>query len=109
MTYELKNKTKKQKKLEKMIHYQSTVTKTYNFLLHLEGEQIKRATERKTRAPHAVPKLVCRGPSFYLKIKLKKGHNSKSTAFRVMPCVPQLHLVMISKHSKFGVDTLSTF
>ena len=28
------------------------------------------------------------------KINLKKGHNSKTTAFRVMPFVLRLHLVM---------------
>ena len=26
----------------------------------------------KTRAPHTVPTLVCQGPSFYLKYKLKR-------------------------------------
>ena len=46
-----------------------------------------------------------RGPSFSLKYLVKKGHNSKNIAFRVMPFALQLHLVMISKYSKFGVDS----
>ena len=29
-----------------------------------------------TRAPHAVPTLICQGTSFYLKYLVKKGHNS---------------------------------
>ena len=39
------------------------------------------------------------------KILVEKGHNSKATciAFRVMPLVLQLHLVMMSKYSKFSV------
>ena len=41
-------------------------------------------------------------------LKLKKGHNSKTTAFRVMLLVLHLHLVMMS-NSMFGADTLSTF
>ena len=53
--------------------------------------------------------LICRGAIILLKIYVKKGHNSKTTALRVMPLVLQLHLVMMSKYSKFGVDTLSTF
>ena len=28
-------------------------------------------------APHAVPTLVFQGPSLYLKISVKKGHNTK--------------------------------
>ena len=40
---------------------------------------------------------------------VKKGHNSKTTAFRVMPFVLQLHLVMMSLCSKFDVDTFNTF
>ena len=43
------------------------------------------------------------------KIEVKKGHNSNSITFIVMPLVLQLHLVMMSKYSKFGVDTLNTF
>ena len=62
-----------------------------------------------TRALHAVPMLVCKGPSFYLKIYVKKGHNSKTLAFRFIPLVLQLHLVMMSKYSKFGVDTINNF
>ena len=53
--------------------------------------------------------LVCQGPSFYLIFLVKKGQNSKNTPFRVMPPVMQLHLIMISKYSKFGVDTFNTF
>ena len=44
-----------------------------------------------------------------LKFKLKKGHNSKTRAFRVMILVLQMHLVMMSKYPKFGADTLSSF
>ena len=33
--------------------------------------------ELKTRAPHAIPTLVCQGQSFYLKYLVKKGHNSR--------------------------------
>ena len=47
--------------------------------------------------------------STYKFISLKRGHNSKTTAFRVMRLVLQLHRVMMSKYSKFGIDTLSTF
>ena len=46
---------------------------------------------------------------FYLKILVKKGHNSKTIDVRVMPLVFQLHLVMMSKYSKFGVDNCKTF
>ena len=53
--------------------------------------------------------LVCQGPSFYLKFLVKKGHNSKTMAFRFMPLALQLHLVIMSKYSKFGVDTFNTF
>ena len=59
---------------------------------------------RKTRPLLAVPMLVCQGPSFYF----EKGHNSKTILFRVIPLVLQLHLVMMSKNSKFGVDTFNT-
>ena len=52
-------------------------------------------------------RLSVRGPSFYLKFLIKKKHNSKNIPFRVMPLALQLHLVMISKDSKLGVDTLS--
>ena len=62
-----------------------------------------------SRALHAVSTLVCQGPSFYLKLLVKKGHNSKTTAFRVMRLVLQLHLVMMSKYSMFNVDTFNTF
>ena len=51
----------------------------------------------------------CLSVSFYLKFLLKNGHYSKIIAFRVMPLVLQLHLVMMSRYSKFGVDTFSTF
>ena len=69
----------------------------------------ERKSERTTKAPHAVPILVCQGPSFYLQFLVKKGHNSTNIAFRVMPLPLQLHLVMMSKYTKFGVDTFSTF
>ena len=48
-------------------------------------------------------------PSFYLqfinfiKSYIKKGHNSKIISFRVISLVMKLHLVMMSKYSKFGV------
>ena len=53
--------------------------------------------------------LVCQGPSFNLKIEVNKGHNSKPIALRVMPLALHLHLVMMSKYSKFGVYTVNTF
>ena len=40
---------------------------------------------KKTRALCAVPLLVCQGPSLYLKCLVKKGHNSKTIALKVMP------------------------
>ena len=40
---------------------------------------------------------------------VKKGHNSKNIAFRVMSLVLQLHLVMMGKCYKFGDDTFNTF
>ena len=43
------------------------------------------------------------------KFKLKKGHNSKNIPFRVTSLDLQLHLVMIRKYSKFGVDTFNIF
>ena len=46
-----------------------------------------------------VPMLICQWTSFYLKTYVKKGDNSKTIVFRVM----------ISKYSKFGVDTFNTF
>ena len=47
-------------------------------------------------------------PSFYLKNLIKKGHNLQKIAFRVMPLVLQLHLMM-GTYSKFGVDIFSIF
>ena len=47
------------------------------------------------------------GPSFFLQFLVKKRHNSKYIAFRVMSLVLQLQLVMMSKCSKFGVDTFN--
>ena len=47
--------------------------------------------------------------SLYLKYLVKKGHNSKTVAFRVMPLVLQLHLVMMNKYSKFDVEIFNTF
>ena len=64
---------------------------------------------KQTRAQHVVSMLVCQGLSFSLKYLLKKRYNSKTTAFRVMPLVLQLHLVIMSKYSMFGVDTFNTF
>ena len=49
--------------------------------------------------------LVCQGPSFYIKVSV----NFKTVAFRVMPLIWQLHLVMTSKYSNFSVDTFNTF
>ena len=62
-----------------------------------------------TRAPPAVPMLICQGPSLYFEFLVKKGHNSKTIPFRVMPLVLQLHLVMMNKHSKISVDTFDTY
>ena len=53
--------------------------------------------------------LIYQGLSFYLKMLHKKGHNSKDIAFRVMPLVLQLDIIMMRKYSKFGVDTFNTF
>ena len=39
----------------------------------------------KNLTEHAVPMLVCQEPVFYLKFLVKKRHNSKYIAFRVMP------------------------
>ena len=40
-----------------------------------------------TKVPHAVPTLICQGASLYLKFLVKKGHNSKSIAFKsYVPC-----------------------
>ena len=50
---------------------------------------------KKTRAPHAVPKINCQGSSFYLRFLVKKGHNSKSNCFTTI--------------TKFGVDIFNTF
>ena len=52
---------------------------------------------------------VCKGPSLYLKSLVKKRHNSKNIALRIKHLVLQLHLVMMSRHSKFGVDILNIF
>ena len=53
---------------------------------------------KSTRTPHDVSMLIY------------QGHNSKTTTFRFMSLVLQLHLVMMSKYmySKLGVDTLSS-
>ena len=41
-----------------------------------------------TRVMHAAPvAIVCQRPSFYLKFLVKKRHNSKTIAFRVMSVV----------------------
>ena len=50
--------------------------------------------------------LVCQGSSFYFNFIDKKGHNSRNKAFRVMPFVLQLHLVMMSKYSSLVWATL---
>ena len=51
-----------------------------------------------------------RGHHFSLKVFwLKGGHNSRNIAFRLMPLVLQLHLAMMNKYSKFGIDTFNTF
>ena len=50
-----------------------------------------------------------RGHRSTYKILFKNGHNSKNIAFRVMPLALQLRPVMISKYSKFGVDTFHIF
>ena len=53
--------------------------------------------------------LVCQGPSFYLKSLVDKGPNSKTIAFGAMTLVLQLHLFIMIKYSKLGVDTFNTF
>ena len=62
----------------------------------------------KTKAPHEVPTLVCHSHHTAYKISVKKGNNSKTIAFRVMTLFQQLHLVMMTKYSQFGVDTFNT-
>ena len=57
-------------------------------------------------ATQAVPTLVSQGPSFYLKFSFKKGHNSKTIAFRVVFLALQMQLVMMRKYSKFSVDLI---
>ena len=43
--------------------------------------------KKKTSAPHAVPTLVCQLQSFYLKILVKKVHNSESySCLETAPC-----------------------
>ena len=64
---------------------------------------------KQEHRPHSVPTLVSQEPSFYLKFLVNKVDNSKTIALRVMPLVLQLHLVLMSKYSKFGVDTFNTF
>ena len=49
------------------------------------------------------------GAIIYLKVFVKKGHYSKNIANRVMSIVMQMHVVMMSKYSKFGVHTFNTF
>ena len=65
----------------------------------------------KQRMSHAVPMLICHSPSLYLKFLVKKGHYSKTIAFRVilLPIVLQLQLVMMSKYSMLSADTFKTF
>ena len=46
--------------------------------------------QKPTRALHEVPKLICQWPLFYLKFLIRKGHNSKTIAFKVIPLVLQL-------------------
>ena len=60
---------------------------------------------KNTRAPDKVPTLVRQGPLFYFKYLVEKGHNSKNIAYRGMPLILKLTLVMMSKYFKFGVDT----
>ena len=49
------------------------------------------------------------GAIILLKYLVKKRHNSKIIAFRVMLLVLQLHLVMMSNYSKFVVDIFNIF
>ena len=57
-----------------------------------------------TRSPYALPKLVCKGPSFFLNVLDKRGITPK--IYRVMLLALQLHFGMMSKYSKFGVELL---
>ena len=56
----------------------------------------------KQRGMHAELTLLCQGQSLYLKVLVKKEHNSKNIALRVMPLVLHdeqvsiLSLVLIS-------------
>ena len=47
--------------------------------------------------------------SVYVYYKLKHGHRMQYQHSSAMPLVLQLHLVMISKDSKFDVDIFNTF
>ena len=49
------------------------------------------------------------GATILFKYLVKKGHNSKTLAFRVMPLVLQQHIVMMSKNSKFSTNIFNTF
>ena len=44
-----------------------------------------------------------------LNFLVERDITPKNIAFRVMSLVLQLHLVMMSKYFKFGVDTFNTF
>ena len=74
----------------------------------LQQSQSQVSCNHITRALNVVPTLVSQGSSFYLKYLV---NNSKNLAFRVMhdDHVLQLHLIMMSKYFKFGVDAFSTF
>ena len=43
------------------------------------------------------------------RVQKRKGYNSKTITFLVMPIVLQLHHVMMIKYTKFGVDAFNTF
>ena len=70
------------------------IIKSIFYKATLKSSKITLQKYNKQKHLYAVPKLVCQGPSFYLNYLVKKGHNSKTIAFRVMPLVLQLPLVM---------------
>ena len=47
-----------------------------------ESMPCEQLNQNSTRAPHAILKLACQGPSIYLKLLVNKGHYSKNITFR---------------------------
>ena len=84
-----------------LLHYEYMLIHTYRSFKQIKNKKNKNTT--------CGTDTGLSGPSFYLKVLVKKGHNSKNIAFRVMFFALHVHLVMMSKYAKFGVDTFNTF